>query len=67
MARKKFKYNPVLFDRILSPPSGVLEGLLKEGDIVYKGSRLTEKLTYIYTKEGINLGLINKNSLEKIK
>jgi hypothetical protein len=67
MGRKKFRYNPVPFDKIISPPSGVKEGLLKEGDIVYKGSSPTKNLTYIYTKEGISLGLVNKNSLEKIK
>jgi len=66
MARKKFKYVPVPFDQILSPPSGVQEGRLKEGDLVYKGLSPTRNLTYIYTKDGINLGLVNKNSLEKI-
>lgn len=66
MSRHKFVYNPVPFDQIICPPVGVQEGRLKEGDIVYKGKSLGFNSYYIYTKDNKFLGLISKNSLEKV-
>lgn len=65
MARHRFIYRPSLFDKFVMPPFAVGKGLLKEGDIVYKGES-HHRQCYIYNQEGKLLGMVFKSSLEKI-
>lgn len=66
MGKSKFKYNPIPFDQFVIEPYGVRAGILKIGDIVYKGKSLAMKQCYIYTKDDKLLGMVFKDSLEKI-
>jgi hypothetical protein len=66
MGRKRFRYNPVPFDKFVMQPYGIKAGLLKEGDTVYKGKSLGFNQCYIYTKDNILLGMVFKDSLEKV-
>jgi hypothetical protein len=70
MSRPKRIFNPNIFDQIICPPYGVRAGLLKKGDIVYKGKTYGGKgnlaSVYIYTKDNILLGFCSLGSLEKI-